>query len=170
MGDRAGWLADPAMPSPTLGKKAHLYFLAGDDLGGLVVHQDQAVGLGERGEQVRAGHAERLREVLAVGLVAQQLAAQVSLASLHRRDRREQPRGDLAAVRVALALCGAPLALSAQEGGKQPASATAAVVREASAMQARITRKAAPGGFAAVRARAGAKAPVKRKAAAAAPR
>jgi hypothetical protein len=71
---------------------------------------------------------------------------------------------------IALALGGAPLALSAQEGGKQPAPATATVVREASAMQARITRKAAPGGFAAVRARAGAKAPVKRKAAAAAPR
>ena len=59
------------------------------------VDQDEAVRLGQRGQQVRGRArraAERLDEVLPGRLVAHQLAAQETLAALDRGDRRDGAR------------------------------------------------------------------------------
>ena len=50
-----------------------------------------------------AGRAERLDQVLAVGFVAQQLAAQVAATALRGRDRRKQAGADHPPMRVARA-------------------------------------------------------------------
>src|SRR5206468_7125371 len=48
--------------SPTLGEEAHLDLLPDADVGDVLVDHGQAVGFRERGQQVRAGRAQRLQQ------------------------------------------------------------------------------------------------------------